>query len=345
MLNEIAIVCVGEYLRPSLRLQIRAQALIVEACGQKESDEYVKDSIKKVFAAFRDGFLQIGETNLALVSAGVGFFGMLSLFPAIAALIALLSLLADPVVVLAQLEEMRGLLPDDVYDIFYLQIESLVTTSSDTLGWAGAISVVAALWSARAGVAAMMTGLNAVYGERNRATLSHYFRAVMLTLALVGVGVVALVTLVIAPVVLAFFLLGGVAGLLAEGLRWTIALSVLLAGVSVLYRFGPNREVDHQRAVRVGAVVAVASWAVLSVGFSFYVANFGNYNQVYGSIGAVIAMLVWLWISSFLILLGAVVNAQIEKHVYGSRRLDAASPFDETTSPDELPHTPSAPDS
>ena len=90
----------------------------------------------------------------------------------------------------------------------------------------------------------------------------------MLTLALVGVGIVALVTLVFAPVVLAFFPLGGIAGVLAEGLRWTIALSVLLAGVSVLYRFGPNREITHRRAVRVGAVVAVASWAVLSVGFS-----------------------------------------------------------------------------
>ena len=134
-----------------------------------------KTALGKTYAAFRDGFLQIGETNLALVSAGVGFFGMLSLFPAFAALIALLSLLADPVVVLSQLKEMRGLLPDDVYDIFYLQIEGLVTASSDTLGWAGAISVAAALWSARAGIAAMMTGLNAVYGERNRATLSHYF--------------------------------------------------------------------------------------------------------------------------------------------------------------------------
>ncbi len=296
-----------------------------------------KTALGKTYAAFRDGFLQIGETNLALVSAGVGFFGMLSLFPAIAALIALLSLLADPAVVLSQLEEMRGLLPDDVYDIFYLQIEGLVTASSDTLGWAGAISVAAALWSARAGIAAMMTGLNAVYGERNRATLSHYFRAVMLTLALVGVGVVALITLVIAPVVLAFFPLGGIAGILAEGLRWTIALSVLLAGVSVLYRFGPNREISHRRAVRVGAVVAVASWAILSVGFSYYVANFGNYNQVYGSIGAVIAMLVWLWISSFLILLGAVVNAQIEKHVYGMEQPDAVSPFDETAMSDETP--------
>lgn len=286
-------------------------------------------TIATAWAFARDGFVQIGETNLALVSAGVGFFGMLSLFPAIAALIALLSLVSDPDVVIAQLENMRGLLPEDVYNIFHTQIVSLVTTSPDTLGWAGVISITAALWSARAGVAAMMTGLNAVHGEKNRATASHYIRAFLLTLALVGVGVVALVTLVIAPVVLAFFPLGGIAGLLAEALRWIIAVGVLLAGVGVLYRFGPNRGKPYRRSIRAGAILAVTSWAALSVMFSYYVANFGNYNQVYGSIGAVIAMLVWLWLSSFLILLGAVVNAQVEKHIYGVETPHGASPFEE----------------
>jgi membrane protein len=283
----------------------------------------------RIWAALRDGFLQIGETNLALVSAGVGFFGMLSLFPAIAALIAVMSLLSDPDVVVAQLEQMQGFLPQDVYQIIRTQVESLVRTSPDTLGWAGIISISAALWSARAGVAAMMTGLNAVHGEKNRATASHYLRALLLTFALVGVGVVALITLVVVPVVLAFFPLGGVAGVLVEALRWAIAVSVLLAGVSVLYRYGPNRGKPHRRSVRYGAVTAVVSWALLSIGFSYYVANFGNYNQVYGSIGAVIAMLVFLWLSSFLILLGAVVNAQVEKHVYGVETPDGTSPFDD----------------
>lgn len=301
-----------------------------------------KGAIANTWAALRDGFLQIGETNLALVSAGVGFFGMLSVFPAIAALIALLSLVSDPDVVVAQLEQMRGFLPADVYEIFHAQIISLVTASADTLGWAGAISIAVALWSARAGVAAMMTGLNAVHGEKNRATISHYVRAFLLTLALVAVGIVALVTLVIAPVVLAFFPLGGVAGLIAEALRWTIAVTVLLAGVSVLYRYGPNRSVQSRRAIKSGAFFAVISWAGLSVLFSYYVANFGNYNQVYGSIGAVIAMLVWLWLSSFLILLGAVVNAQVEKHVYGVHIPEAASPFEDT--PEELvDETPASP--
>ncbi|MEQ6249292.1 YihY/virulence factor BrkB family protein [Sulfitobacter sp. HNIBRBA3233] len=296
-----------------------------------------QSSLSLFWTALKGGFSQIGETNLALLSAGVGFFAMLSLFPALAAMIALMSLIADPAVVMTQLEEMRTFLPSDVYDIFQAQIVSLVTTSPDTLGVASAISILVALWSARAGVAAMMTGLNAVHGEKNRTTTSHYIRAILLTLALMGVAIVSLLTLVVAPVILAFFPLGWLGTLLVELLRWSIAIVVLLIGVLLLYRYGPNRDRGMRRSTRPGAVTAVVSWAFVSIGFSYYVANFGNYNQVYGSIGAVIAMLVWMWISSFLVLLGAVVNAQVEKVVYGVNLADPVSPFEEVApTPEEI---------
>ncbi|MFD2741518.1 YihY/virulence factor BrkB family protein [Sulfitobacter aestuarii] len=264
------------------------------------------------WAALKASIAHISENNLGLIAAGVAFFGMLSLFPALAALIALLGLISDPVVVVAQLEEMRGLLPDDVYDILNTQVVGLVTARSDALGWAGIVSLAIALWSARAGVGAMMIGLNNVYYERNRNLARHYFSALMLTLALVAVGIVALLAVVVAPVVLAFFPLGPFGSLVVDIVRWGVAVIVLLAGVGVLYRFGPNRRGARVPWLTGGAVLAVLSWALVSIAFSYYVANFGNYNQVYGSIGAVIAMLIWLWISSFLILLGASLNAQIE---------------------------------
>ncbi len=270
------------------------------------------DTVVLYWKALRATIADISERNIALIAAGVAFYGMLSLFPALAALVTLLSLISDPVVVIAQLEEMRGLLPDDVYVIMNQQIVSLVTTSSETLGWAGAISVLAALWSARAGVGAMMIGLNSVYHQPNRNMAKHYFRALTLTFGLVMVGIIALVTVVIAPIVLAFIPLGIFGVIVADLIRWTIAITVLLAGIGVLYRFGPNHSTGKANWLTVGAVFAVASWAVVSIGFSYYVANFGNYNQVYGSIGAVIAMLVWLWISSFLVLMGASWNAQVE---------------------------------
>ncbi len=262
--------------------------------------------------AIKASVAHISDNNISLVAAGVAFFAMLSIFPALAALIAVLGLISDPVVVVAQLEQVRGFLPNDVYEIMNKQVVSLVTARADTLGWAGVLSLLAALWSARAGVGAMMIGLNNVYNQRNRGAAGHYFRALMLTIGLVAVGIVALLTVVVAPVVLAFIPLGPFGSFIADLVRWSIAITVLLAGIGVLYRYGPNRRPARVQWLSFGALLAVVSWVLVSVGFSYYVANFGNYNQVYGSIGAVIAMLIWLWISSFLVLLGASLNAQIE---------------------------------
>lgn len=262
--------------------------------------------------AFKASVSHVAENNLALISAGVAFFSMLSLFPALAAVIAVLALISDPVVVIAQLEDMRGLMPDDVYEIINDQVVALVSASTDTLGWAGLLSLVVAIWSARAGVGAMIMGLNGVYNEKNRQTLRHYLRALLLTVILVGVGMVAMLALVVTPVILAFFPLGVFGTFLVDVVRWAIAAGVLFAGVGVLYRFGPNRRAARAGWLTPGAVLAVLSWVGLSFGFAYYVGNFGNYNQVYGSIGAVIAMLIWLWISSFLVLFGAALNAQIE---------------------------------
>ena len=136
---------------------------------------------KLYWVSLKAAIADIQEKNVALIAAGVAFYGMLSLFPALAALVTILSLISDPVVVIAQLDDMRGLLPDDVYKIINEQVVTLVTASTGQLGWTGAISVLAALWSARAGVGAMMIGLNGVYNERNRNAARHYFSALMLT--------------------------------------------------------------------------------------------------------------------------------------------------------------------
>lgn len=264
------------------------------------------------WAGIKASVADAGENDLSLISAGVAFFGMLSLFPALAAVIALLGLFSDPGVVLAQLEAAKGLMPGDVYDIISAQVIALVSARPDTLGWASLVSFLVALWSARAGVGAMILGLNNVYGRKNRHTAWHYFQAFMMTIGLILVAIVALLMLVVAPVALAFVPLGSVGAWVADLVRYGIAIIVLFAGLGVFYRFGPNRRPKRVQWLSFGAVLAVLSWVLLSMGFSFYVTNFGNYNQVYGSIGAVIAMLIWMWISSFLVLFGGSVNAQID---------------------------------
>lgn len=279
--------------------------------------------------ALKASFADIGENNIALIAAGVAFYGMLSLFPALAALIAVLGLISDPVVVIAQLEDMRGFLPGDVYDIIRDQIVNLVSARAETLGWAGVLSILVALWSARAGVGAMIMGLNTVYGQRNRNTAKHYLRALMLTVGLVAVGIVAMVMLVVIPLILAFIPLGVFGTLVVDITRYSIAVFVLFAGVGVFYRFGPNRRPARMPWLSLGAVIAIGSWAVLSTAFSYYVANFGNYNQVYGALGAVIAMLIWLWISSFLVLWGGAINAQIELRTADDTTTGPAKPMGE----------------
>lgn len=260
----------------------------------------------------RGCFAQIGDSNLSLIAAGVAFFSMLSIFPALAALIALFGLISDPAVVAAQLEEVKVLLPVEVYELINTQVTGLITASTDTLSWAGIISVLVALWTARAGVGAMMVGLNAVYGRSDPNAVWQYLQAYLLTIALVFVGIVALLMVVVTPVILTFFPLAGYSLLLIEALRWVIAVLVLFIGIGLLYRYGPNRHGARVGWLSIGSFIAVVSWVAVSVAFSYYVANFGNYNQVYGSIGAVIAMLVWLWIGSFLVLIGASLNAQVE---------------------------------
>lgn len=185
----------------------------------------------RYFEAIRGSLLLISKNNVSLTSAGVAFFSMLSLFPALAALIALLGLISDPVFVIAQLEEVRGLLPDDVYDIINAQVVGLVTTQTETLGWAGLLSVLVALWSARAGVAAMIIGLNSVYGVPNRGMFRYYLTALFLTFLLVAVVIVAVISLIVTPVVLAFFPLGFVGMLLVDSVRWIVAVGVLLIGI------------------------------------------------------------------------------------------------------------------
>lgn len=256
---------------------------------------------------------QIDEKNVGLISAGVAFYAILSVFPGIAATIALWGMIGDPALALTQLEEFRAVLPSDVYRLLAAQLEALSTTDGLTLGWASLLSFAFALWSARAGAAALIRGLNAIYEMPNRKGLSHYIRAFLLTFSLMGVVLVAMGCIVILPVVLAFVPLGPVAGFVATLARWSVGIAVLLIGFSLIYRLGPNLQRPKPRLFSAGAIFATGGWVAASAGFSAYLQNFGTYNEVYGSLGAVIAMLMWLFISAYLVLLGAALNVQLTR--------------------------------
>ena len=269
------------------------------------------------WTALKRVFVQIGEANVVLIAAGVAFFGMFSLFPGLAALIAIWGLLSDPAVLLEQLDLIRNIVPDEVYSLVESQILALMSTSGDTLGWAGLVSVMVASWSARAGVASLMMGLNAIHGRANRGNLKHYMTALLLTFALFGVAIVALGSVVILPIILKFVPLGMMTAMMVSAIRWLAAIGVLLVGLALLYRYGPNTRGSRMKWVTPGAGLAVALWAIASWGFSLYLTNFAQYNEVYGSIGAAIALQMWLYVSAFVVLLGAALNVQLDRVRHG----------------------------
>ncbi len=263
--------------------------------------------IVMIWRSFRD---VLGKNDLDLISAGVAFYGMFSIFPAFAASIAIFGIVADPVVIAEQLDLMRDVIPADVFTLFEAQIDRLLGAGAATLGWASFVSLAIALWSARAGVGAMLRGLNAIYAGQTRSGVRHAATALAMTVAMIGVALIALIVVVAAPIAIAFIPLANEWSGLIEVIRWAVALFVLLAARGILYRSGP---IAAQRSgwVTLGAFVAVGLWYLVSIAFSAYIANFGNYNQVYGSLGAVVALLMWFYLSSYLVLLGGALNVAI----------------------------------
>jgi len=269
---------------------------------------------------------QVVEANMALVAAGVAFFSMLSLFPGLAAVISMWGIVADPDVVLRQIDLLQTIVPGDVYRLIVAQATKLMSASTDTLGWTGLISLMVATWSARSGVAALMLGLNMIHGRRRRTGLRHYLTALLLTLTLFAVSIFALAMAVVLPVVLTFIPLEFVAALTIASVRWLAAVGLMLFGLALLYRYGPNTRDDRMRWVTPGAGLAVAVWGIASWAFSLYLTNFGHYNEVYGSIGAAIALLVWLFVSAFVVLLGAALNVQLARAREGQPASSQALP-------------------
>ncbi|MBL3573411.1 membrane protein [Rhodovulum sulfidophilum] len=253
------------------------------------------------------------ERNVALIAAGVAFYSFLSIFPALAALIAIWGFLADPTVIQDQLSMASELLPAGAYEVVQRQVEALVGTSSSTLGWTSLVSILLAIWSARAAVAGLIRGLNAIYGEKNRGNpIVRIALAVALTAVLIFVALLAFSAVVLIPAVLAFVKLPAAIELPITLLKWVLMLGVAFLAIALVYRYGPNRRSARLQWVTPGAVFAVGAWALGSVALAAYMRSFDRLNEVYGSLGAVVALLFWLYLSAAVTLIGAALNAELE---------------------------------
>lgn len=254
----------------------------------------------------------IGNKNLTLTAAGVAFFTMFSLFPSLAALIALWGIWADAETVSRTLEPLADVIPQDVYIILFDQINGIAETTTGTLGLAGVISLLLAFWAARAGVGAMMRAMNVVYDMPNRSLLRHYSQALGMTMSLVILTIIGLWATVIIPTITAFLPLGEFDKTIVAVTKWGVGLSVLYWGISLIQRYGPNQKGCRGYSVP-GAVFSTLGSIGASIALSFYIQHFNSYNETYGSLGAVIALLMWLYLNALLVLIGGVLNAQLTK--------------------------------
>lgn len=243
----------------------------------------------------------------------MAFFAFLSLFPAIIAAVLTWGLVADPATMRDQAEEAATALPSSARDLLMQQINSLIEKPQQSLGVGLVFSLALALWSASGGVGNLMSAINLTYDEEEtRGFVKRKLLALGLTLAMIVVGLLALGLVAVAPAVFDAIGMPGWSRVLLEIGRWLLLLALLGVGLAVLYRVAPDRDSAQFKWVTTGAIVAVVIWLIASLAFSLYVDNFSSYGKTYGSLAAVVILLLWLWISFYVVLLGAEINAESE---------------------------------
>jgi membrane protein len=255
---------------------------------------------------------EIGEDRVGLVAAGVAYYGLLAVFPALAALVSVYGLVADPAEVSAQVARL-GALPDPARELLRAQLERIAAGSGSALGWGLVGSVLLSTFSAMKGTSALLAAMNVAYDEPDgRGLLARNALALGLTLGAIVLGASALLIVVSVPALLRLLPWGPAGRLAVAVLPWLLLTGVFLVAVSLLYRIGPHRSRAQWRWVTPGALVATVLWIASSLGFSFYVGHFGSYNQTYGSVGAVVVMLLWFFLSAYVVLAGAELDAEME---------------------------------
>jgi membrane protein len=255
----------------------------------------------------------IRDTNASIVAAGVAFYAFLALVPALIAVVAIYGLVANPADVKDQITSFTSAAPRDAQRLLSNQLSSITRGAGGGTGIAAAIAIGAALWSASSGAAALNTGLTVVNRENEtRGMLKRRLLALALTLFAV-VGVLVMLALVVAlPSLLDSAGVSGIGRTVLELARWPLLAFLLLDGLAVIFRYGPQRRRPKWRWISPGAVVAMIVGLVASVGFSIYVSLLGNYNKTYGALGAIIVVLLWLYLMAFAVLFGAALNAELE---------------------------------
>jgi membrane protein len=256
---------------------------------------------------------EVSNDRVTLIAAGVTFYLLLALFPALAALVSLYGLIADPITISDHLRELSVLLPPGAFDLIADQLRSLVAKHNTTLGITFFGGLAVALWSAHSGTLAIFDAMNVAYEEKEkRGLIKLNAIALCFTLGAMLSAILMVGLLALMPAILSYLWLDQFKEQMALLLRWPFLLVVVVVAVCAVYRFGPSREPARLRWVTWGAALTTIAWLAMSVGFSIYLDNFANYNASYGTLGALIGFLVWMWLSILILIVGGELNAELE---------------------------------
>jgi membrane protein len=269
------------------------------------------------FAGWRDilwrTYAEMNSDRLTSIAGGVAFFVLLAIFPAITALVSAYGLLFNASTITHNISLLNGVVPANVLSIVLGQAERIAGNGSGTLSIGVIVGIVVALWSGMSGVKAMIDALNVIYEQtEGRGFFRYNLVALLFMLGGFGAFLFAIAAIIVLPLALTSIGLGGLTATLMQILRWPALLVFLLFGLAVLYRYGPHRIRARWQWVSVGSVFAALGWIGLSYVYSWYLSHFANYNVTYGSLGAAVGLMMWLWISTIVVLLGAELNAEIE---------------------------------
>jgi len=271
---------------------------------------------------------EFGADNIPQVAGGVAFFGLLSIFPAMGAFVSLYGLFSNVQMAERQLDLLSGVLPDAALQMVGQQMLRLASARHSGLGVAFVISLLASLWSANAGIKALFSGLNIAFEEtEKRSFLKLNLVSLSFTVGALAFLSAAFAAVVAVPIALAYlgYTPGGFA--VMSVLRWPLLVLVAIGGITLLYRYGPSRERERWTWVSWGSVFAAVLWLAVSLLFSVYVAHFGSYDRTYGSLGAAVGFMSWLWISSIAILFGAELNSELEHQTAQDTTTGRAAPM------------------
>jgi membrane protein len=262
-------------------------------------------------------YAELNDDRLLALAAGVVFFGLLAIFPAITALVSSYALFAKASTINSHLASFSSLMPQSAYSVVDEQVTRIVTSATGKLSFAFFFGLALALWSANAGVKAIIDALNIVYGvKESRSFIRLNLVSLAFTAGALACLLAAIAAIVVLPIILSYLPLYGYDPAITTWLRWPALLLLAMLGMSVLYRFGPDRKPARWKLFSVGACFAAAAWLAGSALLSWYLGSFANYDATYGSLGAGIGLMMWLWMTAIVVLAGAELNSEIHAAMF-----------------------------